>query len=114
MPQQLPLPNLQPFDGWNKQELISRIDELQDMNYNQYKENKRLCKELLEAQSIPTSKPTITITNQRGAGRKPILKEPLISNIRHSRTKGLSVREIAKEYNISLGTVCKAISIIHY
>ena len=106
----MPMP--QPFDGWTKDDFISRIDEMQRMNYSLYKDNKRLDEAYkLNENDVPRPK------NERGAGRKPRLTKQIYSHIIFYHKKGHSIRQIIhclenlQGIRLSVGLVHKAISL---
>lgn len=48
----------------------------------------------------------LKIKNTRGAGRKPKLPAETVEHIKQDREKGKTIRELAKVYNCSTGTIC--------
>jgi hypothetical protein len=100
----------EPFSGWEKQDFIKRIDELQDMNYGLYKEVMAYERSTVHNLIIEQ-----IVKNPRGAGRKPILTNELREQIMFYHQQGVSIRMIIHYINVfhkkklSIGLVHKAV-----
>ena len=86
--------------------LKNKCEDLKIEIYNLKKENKELKEELQKLKVNSVQK----IKNERGAGRKSKITDDIIAIVTMLRLQGKSIRAIAKEVELSVGTVQKIIS----
>jgi hypothetical protein len=98
-----------PFDGWTSEEFIAEIDRLQEMNYEQYKENKKYFNVI----DVGNVHKLNNEQNPRGAGRKPKITFDIISEVRKHRSEKVTYRDIALKMGLSLGLIHKASKVKH-
>jgi hypothetical protein len=98
-----------PFDKWKREDFIEKIDELQDLNYLQFKEIKQLMVQLEQAPKNlhKLKNEDLLKKNPRGAGRKTKITPELVSKVKQLRASKKTYDDIAKEMNLSVGLIYK-------
>lgn len=94
--------------------IVDSVEHNKKMYQNELKRNSELVDEIQklkdENEELKNNKDVVKVHNERGAGRKNRFTDEQIKEIKERRYNKHTIKEIAKEFNCSVGLVHKLIN----